>query len=106
MVKFLNNSIEDINDIISLTSEKQGIPEVIVEKDLWVSFILDFLFMKSKYKNLFQFKVGTSLSKGFQLINRFSEDIDIVLNEKTIDVSLDELHNVSKSKRNIKIKAA
>ena len=35
----------------------------IIEKDFWICFILDYLFDKSKYKRLFTFKGGTSLSK-------------------------------------------
>lgn len=103
MIKFLNNDLEDIKDIIVLTSNKLNIPEVIIEKDLWVSFILDFLFIKSTCKNYFQFKGGTSLSKGFNLINRFSEDIDIVLNGEAIDVNLDDLYKLSKNKRSNEI---
>jgi len=103
VIKFLNNDLEDIKDVIVLTSNKLNIPEVIIEKDLWVSFILDFLFTKSNYKNYFQFKGGTSLSKGFNLINRFSEDIDIVLNGEAIDVNLDDLYKLSKNKRSHEI---
>lgn len=106
MIKFLKNSLEDIKDVIILTSEKLDIPQVIVEKDLWVSFILDFLFTKSKYKDYFQFKGGTSLSKGFNLINRFSEDIDIVLSEDVINVKLDSLLSMSRNKRSNEITKA
>lgn len=42
--------------------------------------ILDWIFNKSKYKNWFVFKGGTNLSKTYKLINRFSEDIDLILN--------------------------
>ncbi|NLR81492.1 nucleotidyl transferase AbiEii/AbiGii toxin family protein [Chitinophaga eiseniae] len=49
-----------------------------IEKDWWVTLILKALF-QSTYAPYFTFKGGTSLSKGYQLINRFSEDIDIAL---------------------------
>lgn len=104
MIKFLNNSIDDISDLILLTAKKLEIPEVVVEKDIWVSFILDFLFTKSSYKNFFQFKGGTSLSKAYNIINRFSEDIDIVLSQEAIEVDLDEVYNQSKTQRNLRIK--
>ncbi len=53
--------------------------KAIVEKDFWVTLILDYLFHKSQYKEYFIFKGGTSLSKCFHLIQRFSEDIDLIL---------------------------
>ena len=103
MLKFLNNSIEEINEVVILTAEKLKIPTIIVEKDIWVSLILFFLFKQSKYREFFQFKGGTSLSKGYNLINRFSEDVDIVLNESAINIKLMDLYQESKSKRSIKI---
>jgi predicted nucleotidyltransferase component of viral defense system len=51
----------------------------IVEKDFWVCWILKLLFAESTLKNQMVFKGGTSLSKVFGLIGRFSEDIDLVL---------------------------
>lgn len=44
-----------------------------------VTLVLDYLFHICKYKDYFIFKGGTSLSKCFNLINRFSEDIDLIL---------------------------
>jgi predicted nucleotidyltransferase component of viral defense system len=49
-----------------------------VEEDWWVTAILKALFSLSPAKYMF-FKGGTSLSKGWNLIDRFSEDIDIAL---------------------------
>lgn len=56
-----------------------GYNKAIVEKDFWVTLVLDYLFHKCIYKNYFIFKGGTSLSKCFNIIHRFSEDIDIIL---------------------------
>ncbi len=56
-----------------------GNNKAIIEKDFWVTLVLDYLFHKCVYKNSFVFKGGTSLSKCFNLINRFSEDIDLIL---------------------------
>ncbi len=55
-----------------------GIPAKAVEKDLWVTLSLKALF-GSGHSHSFVFKGGTSLSKGWRLIERFSEDIDIAL---------------------------
>jgi len=51
----------------------------IVEKDFWVCWILKHLFAKPALKGQMVFKGGTSLSKVFGLIERFSEDIDLIL---------------------------
>ncbi len=50
-----------------------------IEKDYWVCFILDHLFHDSEFHDLFVFKGGTSLSKAYHVIERFSEDIDLIL---------------------------
>lgn len=63
-----------------------GTPEI-VEKDFWVTLVLDYLFHKSKYKDYFTFKGGTSLSKCFGIIDRFSEDIDLILNWEALGVT-------------------
>ena len=55
-----------------------GIPEIFIEKDYWVTYALHQLF-HSEVKNLIVFKGGTSLSKCDNVIQRFSEDIDIVV---------------------------
>lgn len=59
------------------TAMKKGLPESIIEKDFWVCFVLDYLFHKSKWQKQLAFKGGTSLSKAYDLIQRFSEDIDL-----------------------------
>lgn len=57
---------------------------LILEKDFWVCFLLDILFHQSIYKEHFVFKDGRSLSKDYQIIERFSEDIDLVLDWKIL----------------------
>ena len=61
--------------IITNVALKQNILEVYVEKDYWLYLILKEIFKNNE--NGYVFKGGTSLSKCFHLINRFSEDIDI-----------------------------
>lgn len=53
-----------------------GLAPVIVEKDFWVCWLLNLLF-ESSFRDAIVFKGGTSLSKVFGVINRFSEDIDL-----------------------------
>lgn len=69
---------ELFRDIVQLTSERLHVAEDIVEKDYYVTMILDIL-AKAKYTVVF--KGGTSLSKAFGIIDRFSEDIDITFTE-------------------------
>ena len=67
--------------LLDITSGETGLPRLAIEKDWWVTMVLKALSM-TQYAHLMSFKGGTSLSKGWQLINRFSEDIDIALNRK------------------------
>ena len=60
-------------------SVKMGLAPAIVEKDFWVCWMLDYLFTDSPWKGHLAFKGGTSLSKSYGLIKRFSEDIDLIL---------------------------
>ena len=61
-----------------------GIRPTIIEKDFWVCVTLKMLFQKSRFGKSLVFKGGTSLSKAHGLIERFSEDIDLVLDWKLI----------------------
>jgi hypothetical protein len=63
---------------VQFTAQQQGIPEIFVEKDYWVTFALHTLF-KSEIGSETVFKGGTSLLKCFNIIRRFSEDIDLVV---------------------------
>ena len=65
-------------DAIIATSQNLEIREVYIEKDYWVTYALKQL-AHSKYKDIAIFKGGTSLSKALNLIERFSEDIDLAL---------------------------
>ena len=59
-----------------------NVPVLFVEKDYWITLVLSNL-SKSKYAEESVFKGGTSLSKAYHLIERFSEDVDIaIINDK------------------------
>lgn len=62
--------------ILEQTAIKQGLPKQAIEKDLWVTALLQIIF-NMPCADSFVFKGGTSLSKVWGLINRFSEDIDL-----------------------------
>ncbi len=74
----LHENKEAFSNAIRATSDHLGIREVFVEKDYWVTFILKRL-SNSEHKDKVVFKGGTSLSKVFGLIERFSEDIDLAI---------------------------
>ena len=60
------------------TSDSLGIRDFFIEKDYWITLVLKRL-SESEYADSVVFKGGTSLSKAFGLINRFSEDIDLAV---------------------------
>lgn len=76
----LHNDKEVFTQAILATAEYFKIQEVFVEKDYWVTYVLKNL-SQSKHKGTVVFKGGTSLSKAYRLINRFSEDIDLAIIE-------------------------
>lgn len=81
MKSFANMSMDRQKLIFTQTEAKTGLPEISVEKDFWVCWTLDKLFHLPTCGGELTFKGGTSLSKGWKIINRFSEDIDIVINK-------------------------
>ena len=84
MDKLARRPAEYRRDIFSEAAARLGIRPTIIEKDFWVCVALKFLFQKSRFGKSLVFKGGTSLSKAHGLIERFSEDIDLVLDWKVI----------------------
>jgi hypothetical protein len=78
MSKWIDAPDVDRQQSAYLIASEKNISEGAVEKDWWITAILKVLFSLSPAKYMF-FKGGTSLSKGWSLIDRFSEDIDIAL---------------------------
>ncbi len=72
------------------TSAKMGMSEAIIEKDFWVCYMLDYLFHRCAWKDNLAFKGGTSLSKAYGLIERFSEDIDLILDWRVLGYGINE----------------
>ncbi len=68
-------------------AEVMKIPFEIIEKDYWVVWILERLFSLEKLKSHLTFKGGTSLSKVYGVIDRFSEDIDISIEKELLGFS-------------------
>lgn len=83
-------SEKDKKALFHNTAAKMGMTDAIIEKDFWVCFMLDYLFHRCQWKNNIAFKGGTSLSKSYGLIERFSEDIDLILDWRVLGYEKDE----------------
>lgn len=77
-MNFTKLTKEEQLTILANVAEEKGIVDNAVEKDYWVSMVLRAIF-SLPYAAAFVFKGGTSLSKGWGLIERFSEDIDLAI---------------------------
>ena len=74
----LHEDQELFRDAIIATSQQKMIREIYVEKDYWVTYILSHIYNNEIGKEVV-FKGGTALSKCFNIIERFSEDIDLII---------------------------
>lgn len=73
---FLRLSQDDQREVLEIVREKTQRPTLLPEKDVWVVWTLGVLFDSGLADDL-TFKGGTSLSKAYKVIDRFSEDIDL-----------------------------
>jgi hypothetical protein len=85
-INFANLGKQDKIDVLNQASIKTGIPAYAVEKDWWVNLVLKVLF-DMEIGNHLVFKGGTSLSKAWKLIERFSEDIDLAIDRNFLGFS-------------------
>ncbi|MHB1454599.1 MAG: nucleotidyl transferase AbiEii/AbiGii toxin family protein [Saccharofermentanales bacterium] len=90
MNKIANIDRREREDLLLATAHDMKLPEGMVEKDFWVCWTLDYLFHKSPWTQQLAFKGGTSLSKCYGLIERFSEDIDLILDWRVLGYSTSE----------------
>ncbi|MET0170971.1 MAG: nucleotidyl transferase AbiEii/AbiGii toxin family protein, partial [Agrobacterium vaccinii] len=65
---------KDFASLLRIVADQMKVQPVLVEKDYW---IMHCLYGLQQLEMTFELKGGTSLSKGYRIINRFSEDIDI-----------------------------
>lgn len=90
-------------ELFSETAARLGVADAIVEKDFWVCWVLKQLFSNKAFEERLLFKGGTSLSKIFRAINRFSEDINLAVNYVAFGFTGEKdprQENISKTKRN------
>lgn len=101
-------TVNDRRDLFVGAGQRLGTAPQNIEKDFWVCWTLDALFNGPASQGpRFLFKGGTSLSKGFGLIERFSEDIDITVFREDIgeEASVEALEAMSGKKRQAKLDA-
>lgn len=79
-----NLSKEQRKELFSETATLMNTTNAIVEKDFWVVWTLGKIFEDERLNKILMFKGGTSLSKVFNLIGRFSEDIDLILDWRLV----------------------
>src|SRR5690606_1639147 len=79
---FYKASAEEKRLIFQEVAKQKKIQDFAVEKDWWVTQTLDIIFSDMDIAEHLLFKGGTSLSKAWHLIQRFSEDIDLALNRE------------------------
>ncbi len=101
MYEFASLPIEERIPYFQEVANRRKLTPVIVEKDFWVCFILQCLFSTAELKDNLIFKGGTSLSKGFGIIERFSEDIDLTIHPTLLGFDSNSLPNpkISNSER-------
>ena len=75
---FIELSPDEQNELILRTAAELNISPILIEKDFWVSWLLNKIFSLKIAKDI-TFKGGTSLSKCYGIISRFSEDIDLTI---------------------------
>lgn len=91
---WISNELIDRLAMLQQTEiDHPGINQLAIEKDWWVTITLKALFQTDCHESLI-FKGGTSLSKGFHIIERFSEDIDLAISHSFFGIE-----NTSKSQR-------
>ena len=90
---------EQRRKLFTETARKMNTTPAIIEKDFWVVWTLDKIFNDDRLNKILMFKGGTSLSKVFDLIGRFSEDIDLILDWREVTGEDPEAQRDSKNKQ-------
>lgn len=87
MKKFIKLIPMSRKNLILKVANDRGLRFDIIEKDIWVCYVLQKLFSSENLKDNLIFKGGTCLSKAYDAISRFSEDVDITINSNVLEIS-------------------
>ena len=107
MLEFANLPSEEQVLYFQQTAENMDLPPHLIEKDFWVCFALRSLFALPDFKDHLTFKGGTSLSKVYKAIERFSEDIDFAISRECIgfgDENAPDAEGISVEQRKKRLK--
>lgn len=99
MKEFIELSVERRRLVCTQAGAQLNLFEIAVEKDFWVCWTLRKLFELPEWGEHLSFKGGTSLSKCWNLIERFSEDIDIVIDRGVLGFGGDNAPERAPSKK-------
>lgn len=86
MLNLARAAAEERAAYVNETAARRNVPVWMVEKDFWVCWLLERLFTLDAFKGHLVFKGGTSLSKVFGVIHRFSEDIDLSISPALLGI--------------------
>lgn len=101
-LQVINAKPEDRRGLFLATANRLGTTLQNIEKDFWACWILDIIFNERASDDpRVLFKGGTSLSKGYSLISRFSEDLDITFFRQDLGLTMDieELKKISRKQQ-------
>ncbi|MBT4761391.1 MAG: nucleotidyl transferase AbiEii/AbiGii toxin family protein [Bdellovibrionaceae bacterium] len=102
MNKFIKLSPKEKMPYFIKAASDCGLPEQIIEKDFWVCWLLSEIFSLDEIGDYLTFKGGTSLSKAYNVIRRFSEDIDISIEKSYLGFTGDKDPKQSTSSKKAK----
>jgi hypothetical protein len=97
--QFLTLSAADLGLAFQQAEARLRLPAASIEKDFWVCFTLRAMFSLPKWQDNLTFKGGTSLSKGWELIQRFSEDIDLVIDRPFLGIKAEAAPEAAPSRK-------
>ncbi len=99
---YLHDDSKKFRYLINKTANHYNVASSMVEKDYWVTWCIQYLFSHPLWKDHLGFKGGTCMSKVYDVIDRFSEDVDVLLDWRLLGYSKDEpLLPDSKNKKDI-----
>lgn len=91
MEKVAKLQVRERDELFRLSAAKKGVIEALIEKDFWVCLVLKSVFESEGLKEHLLFKGGTSLSKCYNIIERFSEDVDLILDWRVLGIRDEEV---------------
>lgn len=94
MNRFVDRALKERETLIEEASARLNVQSVIVEKDYWVCWTLGRIFALPSPSSQVVFKGGTSLSKVFKAIERFSEDIDLSVSPESLGFSEQQIEGI------------